>query len=250
MHRFIKIKLSLLIATLIGLGSMDAAGQESQEDLTDKLWEAIGGKENWQNARYFMFSCVGADTDAFAPGERKYLWDKQTGNCRFEGTTTDDEAVVVLFNVKTHEGSVYINGTKLDNPNTASGVIAAVASEFERDAYLLFLPTALEGNRASYTVAGEKLIGSQRFAVVNIKNPKTSFQAAVDGQLYIDMKTGLAQSWKSSRSGNHYTFSGFKDIGGGLVLPTRFTGVDSATSITYPIAAALVSIEAQKFNNP
>lgn len=248
MHNFIKIKLNLFFM-LFG-STIAVFGQGSRTEIADKLWEAIGGKENWQNARYFMFSCVGGGSPSFTQGERTYLWDKQEGYCRFEGVTTDDESVIALFNIKTTKGTVYINGEKLSNPKTSAGVINEVAAEFERDAYLLFLPTALEGDRASFTVAGEKLIGSQRFTVLDIKNHKTSFETSVDGWLYVDAQTGRAEQWQSHEHQNRFIISGFKDIGGGLVLPTRFTTEDTTKNITYPIAAALVNIEAQKFNRP
>jgi len=248
MHKFPKIKLNLLF--MLTASTALAFGQDLQDGIINKLWEAIGGRDNWRNARYFMFSCVGGSTSSFAHGERTYLWDKQEGNCRFEGTTTDNESVVALFNIKTNEGSVYLNGEKLSNPNTSAGVIKDVAAEFERDAYLLFLPTALDGDQASYSVTGEKLVGSQRFTVVALRNRKTSFESSVDGELYIDAQTGMIQQWRSDHHRDYVTVGGFKDIGGGLVLPTRFSSDDSAYNINYPIAAALVHIESQKFSQP
>jgi len=248
MRNFTKIKLNLSFMLLASTAI--AFGQDLQTGIADKVWEAIGGKDNWQNARYFMFSCIGGGTSSFVQGERKYLWDKQQGYCRFEGISTDDESVIALFNIKTNEGTVYINGEELSNPKTSADVIKEVAAEFERDAYLLFLPTALEGNQVSFTVTGEKLVGSQRFTVVNLKNHKTSFEAAVEGQLYLDAQTGRVLQWQSHDDQNRFAVGGFKDIGGGLVLPTRFTADDTTHNITYPIAAALVNIEAQKFNKP
>ena len=129
-------------------------------------------------------------------------------------------------------------------------MISDISAEFERDASLLFLPTALEGTHTTLAITGEKLVGSQRFTVVDIKNPKTSFETTVEGQLYIDAKTGRVQQWLSDDDQNNFTVSGFKDIGGGLILPTRFSTNDSTHNITYPLAAALVTIEAHKFNTP
>lgn len=248
MHNFFKFKLNLLITGLCCITA--ASGQVAQSNIVDKLWTAIGGKENWQNARYFMFSCIGGDDHSFAQGERKYLWDKQSGNCRFEGMTTDDEAIIALFNIKTTKGTVYINGVKLDNPRTTADIILEIITEFDRDARLLFLPTILEGDGASYAIAGEKLVGSQRFTVIDVKNRKTSFEVAVEGQLYVDTQTGEVLQWRPSQDANQFYIGGFKDIGGGLILPTHFKGTDTTSSITYPLAAALVNIEAQKFNTP
>ncbi|SFB95789.1 hypothetical protein SAMN05421747_102316 [Parapedobacter composti] len=249
MHSTIKVKLNLLVA-LFTAAALCANGQVSQPEITTKLWEAIGGQDNWQQARYFMFSCTGGQKGSFVQGERRYLWDKQTGNCRFEGVTTDDETVIALFNIRTHEGTAYINGVQLNNPRVTEDIIKEAAEEFKRDAYLLFLPTALDGDQVSVKVGDEKLVGTQRFTMVNIKNPKTVFSASVAGQLYVDAQTGQIQKWRPNGSSNEFSVDGFKDIGGGLVLPTRFISSDTSASVTYPLAAALVNIEDQKFERP
>ena len=252
MQRSVKLKLNLLLVVLwscITTVSGQVAPSDAEGKLVDKLWEAIGGRENWENARYFMFSCTGGHR-SFTQGERQYLWDKQTGACRFDGMTTDDELVTVLFNIETREGTVYINKAKLENPRTTDDIIAEITEEFHRDAHLLFLPTVLDGNQASHSIAGEKLIGSQRFTVINIENKHTSFEAAIAGQLYVDSQTGRVYQWWPSHGTDGFTIDDYKNIGSGLVLPTRFTSIDTTTSVTYPIAAALVHIEGEKFSSP
>lgn len=251
MQHAVKLKLNLLVtlwccATAVS-GQVGPSGME--DELEDKLWEAIGGEKNWQNARYFMFSCTGGQ-HSFAQGERRYLWDKQTGSCRFDGMTTDDESVTALFNIETSEGTVYINDTKLENPRTTDDIVAEITEEFNRDAQLLFLPTILEGNQVSYKITGEKLVGSQRLTVVNVENKRTSFETAVAGQLYIDSQTGRVLQWWSTNGTDGFSVGDYKAIGSGLILPTRFSSGNAATSITYPIAAALVHIEGQKFSRP
>ncbi|MGV3762916.1 hypothetical protein [Parapedobacter sp.] len=252
MQHSVKLKLSLLVAlwccVIMGVRGQDTPSAK-ENDLADKLWDAAGGRENWQNARYFMFSCAGGN-HSFSQGERKYLWDKQTGNCRFDGVTTDDERITVLFNIETGEGTVYLNDVKLDNPRITEDIIAETTEAFHQDARLLFLPTVLDGNQASYRIKGEKLVGSQRFTVVDIENKRTSFEDTVAGQIYVDSQTGQIHQWWPSDSSGGYSIGNYKAIGSGLVLPTRFTGNDTTTSINYPIAAALVHIEGQKFSKP
>ncbi len=251
MQRTFKLKLNLLVAVCCWATASIAQVIPStpEKNLEDKLWDAIGGQENWQNARYFMFSCTGG-RHLFAQGERKYLWDKQTGNCRFDGVTTDDEAITVLFNIETGQGTVYIQDTQLENPHTTADIIAEITEAFNKDAGLLFLPTILEGNQVSYQISGEKLIGSQRLTVIDVENKHTSFEVAIKGQLYVDPQTGQIYQWLSGKGLGGYSIGDYKAIGSGLILPTRFTSNDSTTRITYPIAAALVHIEGQKFSRP
>jgi len=248
MRRFLSVKLSLIVI-LVNL-LLPALAQPSEAEVASKLWDAVGGKENWENARYFMFSCVGGDNRRLIEGERKYLWDKQTGDIRFEGMTTDDEQIVALFNLRTAQGAIFVSGQQLDNPATTKNIIEEITAIFENDAHLLFLPTVLDGERVSFTVADEKLVGTQRFTVVDVDNQKTSFETAVRGRLYIDMQTGRIQQWSPGNQHEKFSVSGFKDVGGGLVLPTRFTDGDSVTTIRYPLAAALINIESQKFSRP
>lgn len=251
MQRSVKPKLNLLVALWCCLATAKAQDTPAltEKQLTTKLWEAVGGHANWDNARYFMFSCVGG-RHSFAQGERKYLWDKKTGNCRFDGVTTDDEAITVLFNIESSEGTVFINEVALENPRITEDIIAEITEEFNKDAQLLFLPTILEGNQASYHIIGEKLVGSQRFTVMEIENKRTSFEDTVRGQLYIDSQTGRIHQWRPHNDSYGYIIDNYKAIGSGLVLPTRFTGTDPTVSITYPIAAALINIEGQKFSEP
>ena len=220
-----------------------------EENLVDKLWEAIGGESNWQNARYFMFTCAGGNK-SFAIGQRKYLWDKQTGDCRFDGITTDDERITVLFNIETGEGSVYLANTALENPRTTQDIITEVTAEFKRDAQLLFLPTIMEAGSAAYQITGEKLIGSQRYTVIQVDNEHTPFETSVNGELYVNSQTGQIHQWRPDDGSTGFAVSDYKAIGSGLTLPTNFDANDSAASITYPIAAALTYIEGDKFKKP
>lgn len=247
------LKRNLILFTALWHCVSAASGQVApspvEKNVVDKLWKAIGGRENWQSARYFMFSCAGGN-QSFAQGERKYLWDKGTGNCRFDGVTTDDEMITVLFNLETGTGTVYLNHTEIDNPRISEDIVTEVTEEFNKDAQLLFLPTILEGSQVSYRTIGEKLVGSQRFTVVSVENKRTNVEGSVTGQLYIDSQTGQIHQWWPSDGTGGYSIDNYKAIGSGLVLPTRFTSSDTSTSITYPIAAALVHIEGQKFSKP
>ena len=198
-----------------------------------------------------MFSCIGGKSVLPIPGERRYLWDKQTGNCRFEAITSANDTLVVLFNVKTSTGTVYVNNNQEKDLSSAKALVSKATLAFEQDANLLFLPTSLDGSDVNFTVEEEKLIGSKRFTVVNLQNHKTSFESSINGLLYVNEQTGHIQYWTSNQPNQpDYTIGGFKDIGGGLVLPTHFTGEDSMSTVTYPLAAALINIEAHKFNTP
>jgi len=241
--------------TLFFLFSLLPAAYSQPADTTveAKIWEGIGGKQNWQDVRYFMFSCLERAGDT-SQGVREYLWDKQTGDCRFEEVSKDGDTVITLFNLKTEKGAAFINSEKQGDSLKSAKLIQEALSTFRKDASLLFLPTTMEGRNAIHAVEKEKLIGSRRFTVIKLANEKTSFDASVNGQLYIDARNGRIQHWQPNRADQrdtaYYTVSEFKDVGGGLVLPTHFTASDSSSTVSYPLAAALIHIESHKLNKP
>lgn len=250
-------RLNPVIFMCVGLSAMSTGvlGQSTQPQVVSKIWDGIGGKDNWTNARYFMFSCIGEDTLSALQSERAYLWDKQTGECRFEGLTIEDEELIVLFNIKTEitQGQVFVDRNRLNQAPEATEIITAVKEQFEKDASFIFLPTLLEGKASSINLEDEKLVGSKKYMIVHVKNPNTSFESAIEGQLFIDALSGRIQRWHpqdNSVSDKTYLVGGFKDIGGGLILPTQFTDSNGTNHISYPLAAALVNIEPQKFTQP
>lgn len=217
--------------------------------LSQKVWSSIGGQDNWGNARYFMFTCQGA-SHHLNGHTSSYLWDRETGNCRFEGETSDNKELVVLFNLHNTRGEVFVDATPLQDAEEIELQVERTLSEFKQDAELLFLPTVLDGREANLSVASEKLVGSSRQFVAYIKNGETAYGSEVEGTLHIDAQSGRICLWQPQRGkhrGISYEVGGYRDIGGGLILPTRFTTQQGRPNVIYPVAAALVHIEPEKF---
>lgn len=246
-------KFSFYIVLLVSFVAVkpNVFGQQQNSTINAKLWSSIGGEERWNNSRYLMFSCRGNAKTGLAT-ERIYLWDKQTGQCRYEGVDTLESDLVVLFNIKSGQGTVFSSGEKVADSAEEKRIIEGVGDQFKRDASFIFMPTILERDGTISAENQEKLVGKDRHIIANIKNRNTSYHFAVEGRITMDAKTGRVQSWQptdTTESPNRkYDVSGYKDIGDGLILPTIFSS--NGSKITFPLAAALVSIEAEKFTHP
>lgn len=230
------------------LAAMPAPLAAQSDDLSEKIWASIGGKQHWENARYFMFTCQGPHEHAHqAPAS--YLWDRHTGNCRYEGITADDREVVVLFNLHHAEGQVFVDDIAQENNEFTAEKVDKVRRGFKKDAELLFLPAIQEGKNAQLSFESERLVGASRQLVARVKNEETVYGAGAEGTIHIDAQNGRIRQW-SPRRGTSYEVSGYKDIGGGLFLPTRFSAAQGGQHVVYPVAATLVHIESQKFTQP
>ncbi|MGJ1206519.1 hypothetical protein [Sphingobacterium lactis] len=205
--------------------------------MTDKIWNAVGGKSKWESTKYIMFTVSGNNKYPAVSGSRKFLLDKQSGNVRFEGTL-NNENVVALINVQSQKlNHIYDeNGSELTLQEYKS-VLPDLIDQYNLDLKVLSLPISIlaaniSGQDNSKIINAEKL---QKLDFSNFLGSKGSF--------YVSEETGFIKRLEI----NNKTFAvnGYKDIGNGLVLPTSFKS--SGDNITYQKVASFTEMEPEKF---
>ncbi|GAA4797632.1 hypothetical protein GCM10023231_27790 [Olivibacter ginsenosidimutans] len=224
---------------------------QTKDQLLNLIWQGIGDRQSWEEARYFMFSCQ-TTWHQTVPGEHAYIWDRKTGNCRFEGATTHQDKLVVLFNTRNKKGKVFINNNLIAPKDSAQRFLQPVLDAFANDSFWLFFPQLLKDS-ASLKINGAELIGSARYYVVELPTPQQTTRIR-HSKLFIDTNTGRIFQWQALSDNNEILFnlltSGFKDVGGGLTLISAFRDTKSGIQINYPIISALINVEADKFLKP
>ncbi len=82
------------------------------------MMEAMGGENAWTSVHFVRF-----DFKVISSGQvrvdRHHLWDKFTGRYRLETKTKKGPEEVVLFNVHTKEGKVYVGGKQVEGAQAA-----------------------------------------------------------------------------------------------------------------------------------
>jgi len=193
-----------------------------------------------------MFSSVLNDNDLLQ-GEHTYLYDRKTKECRFEGVTKEGDQLIVLFNSQSGKGGVYIEKEKIDAPE----IMKTITDLFSEDSYFLFTPLSIATNRVTSTVQESQIIDSKRYFVLKVNSATSKFAYS---KLYIDSQTGTISMWETYDTSDQKTqdllISKTKDVGGGLILATKFTDRMNGKSFEYPIVAALLNIEPEKFKTP
>ena len=88
-----------MIALSAIMSAPAAAPEPKAVEIARAMMQAMGGEAAWKQARYVRFDFV-VKTRGQVRIERKYLWDRQTGRCRLEEKSANENPGVVLFNIR------------------------------------------------------------------------------------------------------------------------------------------------------
>ena len=236
-----------LITIVVTLLSGWATGQ-TKEEVIEKIWEAAGGRETWKDSRFLTF-VFAPQKDGRTVFKRSHLWDRQTGDYRFETITASRETLLVLFNVNKLKGKSFVNGKPLsDSLNTIE--VKKAYEYFINDSYWLIAPLKLEDPELSVNLEDSEVVEGTTCEVLHIDIAK-GINAGHQFWLYVDSNTGLIKRWKVLPAGKKepgiYNWTSYKDLGGGLKLSTRKQNINQNKAITFPVASVLISVEPAKF---
>ena len=153
---------SALAATLLGLhavGHAQDANPPSEGfnleasdaraiEVADAVMSAMGGREAWDRVRFVAWNFF---------GRRSHVWDKFTGDLRFENGDT-----LVLMNLHSKEGKAWEAGSPIEG-DALREVLDRTHGAWINDSYWVFMPYKLKdsGVTLTYQGAGESVEGSE-----------------------------------------------------------------------------------------
>jgi len=236
MKKIINIIFILLISSII-----------TQAQTTDALWKGVGGKSKWDSTNYILFTANGKSIENLG-NTRKFLINKKSGEVRFEGQSTDGNQIVALFNYKSKKlNKLFLSGEvqKTENPETAE-LFEHINKQYGIDATLIFLPILIESPDTRTGEEASKIVNSEKLQVFSFELKNN----VLSGEIFYNKETGQIKQVKD-QAGNEYFINGYKDIGGGLILPTTFKSISrDANATIYTTVAAFTEMEDSKFTNP
>jgi hypothetical protein len=180
--------------------SAPAAFDPSKSDpqalkIVDEMWQALGGKEAWEKARYLSFHWM-VERDGNPVADYRHDWDRYTGRYRVEGTNREGKHFVALFNINTKDGDVYLDGTHLPADSTKMQFLENAYARFINDSYWLIMPYKLNDPGVILSYDGEKEIDGQKYDVVKVTfegvglTPKDTYWA------YISKADRMMHKWE------------------------------------------------------
>ena len=164
------------------------AGSDARAiEIADAVMNAMGGWENWNNTRYLTWRFFGG---------RLHVWDKWTGNTRFESGD-----LAVLMNINTREGQVYRSGVRETQPDSIQKYLNQGYRSWINDAYWLVMPYKLKDSGVTLAYKGEGQMENGRDAYIltlTFENVGVTPQNKYD--VYVDKERMLVEEWAFYRN--------------------------------------------------
>lgn len=156
-----------------------------------RTFDYVGGPVTWARLPYLGFDFAierGGDRQLVA----RHLWNRRTGAYRLEMPVSSDSLFVVLFDVETREGDVYLNGTPVDSTTQADQLKAAYR-RFINDTYWLLAPTKLFDPGVQRTYVPDS--SSAATDAIRLTFGDVGLTPEDQYWLFIDEETGQLQRW-------------------------------------------------------
>jgi hypothetical protein len=137
---------ALLAAALLAAASISAADDKANA-IADEMMTALGGRENWDRARFLRFTFV-------RQGRRLNLtWDRETSRYRLEALNDAGVPYVVVMNVATRQGRAVLDGRPLEARELSEYLTLAMRI-WAGETYWLLCPYKLRDPGAILTYDG------------------------------------------------------------------------------------------------
>jgi hypothetical protein len=247
----------LLIAIAVLAGPARSVGAEGFDaslsdpravQLADTILASMGGKDAWESTRYLRFDMISEKDGAQTLLTDQY-WDKHTGRLRLEAKTDDGTPYVVLQNVNTGEGAVYIAGQRAA-AEQEKALLQKALSSWKSSIYWLFMPYKMKDPGVKLAWDGEEKLGDATYdkVLVSFVSTQDKFWA------YINRDTHLMDRWSfllGGRSGEpvQYLWNGWRPYGKILIAPERVSA-DGSRKLLFPHLTVFPELPDSTFSSP
>ena len=215
--------------------------------------KALGGKENWEKARYLRFDFV-VEQKGKVVGDFKHLWDRYTGRYRVRGTTDKGQIYTVLFqDINSKKGDAFLNAVPVLDKDKQKFLDMGY-ERFINDSYWLLMPYKWRdpGVNLKYEGAAKGAQGQAwdkvllTFGQVGL-TPKDRYWA------FVNQKTGMMDRWEFILQGQKAPPSAFDWINWqdfeGIKLCTEMKAQKQPLRILFRNVAVLHSMEDKPFTS-
>jgi len=186
----------LALALAFAAAPLSAAEQRDPQAVAvaEEMMEALGGQDAWNNTRFIRFAFrVGQNGEWQV--DRRHLWDKWDGRYRFEQPLPEGKRQIVLFNVNTREGQVYVDGQQLD-AEAAKEPLDGAYRAFINDMYWLAMPWKWLDPGVNLAYLGERQRSGESFDVVQLSFGSVGLTPGDTYDAYVSKDSRLMTYWE------------------------------------------------------
>ncbi len=221
--------------------------------------DAMGGADHWQAARYLRFDWA-VERDGKEVVRVKHLWDRSTGHYRVEWKNKEGHQVQSLFDINSHAGRTWIDGTAVASADSAANMEKAYA-RYINDSYWLLMPWKLDDPGANVESLGRRTVDGQEFDVLHITFNKVGLTPGDQYWAFVDRKTHMMARWAYFLEGTEGTpslenatvwqWSDWQKMGSGVMMSRdrRMVG-GKPGRIYFPVVETPAAVDAAVFTDP
>ena len=152
--------------------------------IADKVMEAMGGRQNWENTQYLKWNFFGS---------RRHVWNKKTNDVVIEGLRKNYK---IKMNLDNMEGEVVSNANTLTKADSLDKYLQMGKEAWINDAYWLVMPYKLKDSGVTLKYKGKDTTEN---GIVADKLELTFADVGVTPdnkyEVYIDPSSNLLVQW-------------------------------------------------------
>lgn len=239
--------LLLLLIGFVHFNSQHALSQEKKTEL-NLISEASGGIQKWDITDYILFVAKGNALSPEFSESRAFLINKNNGDARFEATSNRGEKTVVLFNFKRNTlKKVFVNKKELEELDSfEKDYLPLIIKQFSEDSKRLFLPFLIANSRQDAKVMEDKIIDLEKLSPVQADGIQDLSGNSFNVTVFCSSETGEIRL--ANLDSQEFAIKNYKDIGGGVYLPTEFIDKKNPErSSEFSTVASFTHMEKEKF---
>lgn len=189
-----------ILAAMLLLMALPATRARAQsrdpqaEQIAKAAMQAMGGENAWNSAHFVRFDFI-VTAGGQMRASRSHLWDKWSGRYRFEQKTNEGKSQVILFNVKDQQGSVYLDGGKMQGEEAAAALKGAYGA-FINDMYWLAMPWKWLDQGVSLKYMGPQEREGKKCDVVELTFKAVGITPGDMYHAYVDQGSKLMTYWE------------------------------------------------------
>lgn len=174
----------MLMATLL-----TASADERALQIADEMMEAMGGRENWEQARFIRFTNV--------RGGRKptFTWDRWLGRLRIDSRNDAGIPFVILMNLTSRQGNAYVEGRPLRGKELSEYVNRG-ARMWTGATYWFLMPLKWDDPGVNLAYDGEEEIEGVMYDKVHLTFDDVGRSPGDQYWAYVNRETHLMDRWK------------------------------------------------------
>jgi hypothetical protein len=186
--------------------------------IADRMMEAMGGQENWDQARFIRFTML-------RRGHALNLtWDRYTGRYRLEAENDAGVPYVVLMNINSRQGKAYLDGKEVTDGKELSDFLNRALGMWHGETYWLLMPFKWRDPGVILSYEGQEKVGNVNYDVVHLTFDNVGRTPGDQFWAYVNPDTHLMDRWKFKLEKGfegEYEWTGWQRVGGLLIATER-----------------------------